>query len=44
MRLVFVTGLQVDSLIRGEVDEPEPPESGDHPEIIVAKSLASVEH
>jgi membrane protein len=40
--IVFLTGLQLDALIRQEAegdDEPAP-----HPEIIIAKSLSSVEH
>jgi membrane protein len=41
--IVFVGGLQLDSLIRRQL-EPEPPDAADHPEIIVAKSLSSVEH
>jgi membrane protein len=44
LAVVFVTGLQVDSLIRREVDPEQVEPEGDHPEIIVAKSLASVEH
>lgn len=41
--IVFLTGLQLDSLIRRQLEPPEP-DPADHPEIVVAKSLASVEH
>jgi membrane protein len=40
--IVFLTGLQVDALIRQQAEDAAEPEP--HPEIIVAKSLASVEH
>ena len=40
MTIVFLTGLQLDALARDEVEDDEEPK----PEIIVAKSLASVQH
>jgi membrane protein len=42
--IVFLTGLQLDSLIRRQLEPPEVPEPGEPSEIIVAKSLASVEN
>jgi membrane protein len=40
LALVFLTGLQLDALVREEAEADDEPK----PEIIVAKSLASVEH
>ncbi|MEA2449331.1 MAG: rane protein [Thermoleophilaceae bacterium] len=44
MAIVFLTGLQLDAMIRHEAEGSDDDEPGDHPEIIVATSLASVEH
>jgi membrane protein len=41
LAMVFLTGLQLDALVRGQTEDPD---EEPKPEIIVAKSLASVQH
>jgi membrane protein len=42
LAVVFLAGLQIDALTRQEAEDDDDP--ADHPQIIVAKSLTSVEH